>query len=172
LILKYFERGAKLTDSSNRYQHTCKSCGEKFPKGRIDSLTTHLIKKCPAISLEHRREALLALNNMPSNADAHHGGDMQMNGPTVDLPIGSGQQKWTALETLAEVSRQMVTSDKHDYTGANGANGTPEASRADRLELQEEYTLENPPVSYEQRVQREKKCEYDAHDLRSSSDSK
>jgi len=29
LILEYFERGPKLEDASNRYQHTCKSCGEK-----------------------------------------------------------------------------------------------------------------------------------------------
>lgn len=82
-----------------------------------------------------------------------------MNGPTVDLPIGSHPRSWTALETLAEVSRQMVTSEKHDgHPGANGSNGTPEP-RADRLELQEQYTLDNPPVSYEQRVQREKKGE-------------
>ena len=80
-----------------------------------------------------------------------------MNGPTVDLPIGSGPRNWTALETLAEVSRQIGTGEKHDPTGASGASGTPEPNRADRLELQEQYTLENPPVSYEQRVQREKK---------------
>ena len=29
LILEYFERGPNLEDASNRYQHTCKSCGEK-----------------------------------------------------------------------------------------------------------------------------------------------
>lgn len=29
LILEFFERGPKLEDASNRYQHTCKSCGEK-----------------------------------------------------------------------------------------------------------------------------------------------
>jgi hypothetical protein len=89
-----------------------------------------------------------------------------MNGPTVDLPIG-GPRNWTALETLAEVSRQMVTSEKHDGrpgpNGSNGGNGTPEPSRTDRLELQEQYTLDNPPVSYEQRVQREKKCESNTH---------
>ena len=174
LILRYFERGAKLNDSSNRYQHTCKSCGEKFPKGRIDSLTTHLIKKCPAISLEQRREALLALNNMPSNNDGgRHGGGIQMNGPTVDLPIG-GPRSWTALETLAEVSRQMVTSETHDgHPGANGShggNGTPEPPRTDRLELQEQYTLDNPPVSYEQRVQREKKRKSKSYATKSSAD--
>lgn len=28
LILEFFERGAKLADQSNRYEHTCKRCGE------------------------------------------------------------------------------------------------------------------------------------------------
>ena len=93
-----------------------------------------------------------------------------MNGPTVDLPIGSAPRNWTALETLAEVSRQMVTSEEHDHTGANGATGTPEPSRADGLELQEQYTLENPPVSYEQRVQRDKKRKSDINCLKNSSD--
>lgn len=28
LILEFFERGPKIGDQSNRYQHTCKRCGE------------------------------------------------------------------------------------------------------------------------------------------------
>lgn len=40
LILEYFERGPKLEDASNRYQHTCKSCGEK-----VRTPTTKKIKK-------------------------------------------------------------------------------------------------------------------------------
>lgn len=35
LILEYFERGPKLEDASNRYQHTCKSCGEKVRSSRM-----------------------------------------------------------------------------------------------------------------------------------------
>ena len=91
-----------------------------------------------------------------------------MNGRMVDLPIGSGPRNWTALETLAEVSRQMVTSEKHDPSVANGANGIPGQSGADRLELQEQYTLENPPVSYEQRGQRDKRCKSATNDFGSS----
>jgi hypothetical protein len=94
-----------------------------------------------------------------------------MNGPTVDLPIG-GSRSWTALETLAEVSRQMVTSEVHDgQPEANGAGGgNLDQVRSDRLELQEQYTLDNPPVSYEQRVQREKKCESKGSCARRSTD--
>jgi len=83
-----------------------------------------------------------------------------MNGPTVELPIGT--RNWTALETLAEVSRQIDMSEKHDGHPSEGAvsdNRSPEQQLSGRLELQEQYTLDNPPVSYEQRVQREKKGE-------------
>src|SRR5438046_10394946 len=69
LILEFFERGQKLEDASNRYQHTCKACGEKFPKGRIDSLTTHLVKKCPAIALRDRQRALLQLHELPTDVE-------------------------------------------------------------------------------------------------------
>ena len=84
-----------------------------------------------------------------------------MNGPTVELPIGT--RNWTALETLAEVSRQIDLNEKHDDRSVHnrsvgGEGRASEPPRADRLELQEQYTLDNPPVSYEQRVQREKKC--------------
>ena len=78
------------------------------------------------------------------------------NGSSANIP----SQNWTALETLAEVSRQMVTSETHDEHGI--ASRTPEPTR-DRLELQEQYTLDNPPVSYEQRVQRDKKCKFKSY---------
>lgn len=81
-----------------------------------------------------------------------------MNGPTVELPIGN--RNWTALETLAEVSRQIGVGENGEGQPADGVgieNRQPE-QRQGRLELQEQYTLDNPPVSYEQRVQRDKKC--------------
>lgn len=154
LILEFFERGAKLEDSSNRYQHTCRSCGEKFPKGRIDSLTNHLVKKCPAISLRDRQKALLQLNDLPDINDARN----QVNQQSVELPAGN--QRWTALETLAEVSRQIDLSEKHDDRTQNNNSAPPrveEPPRMDRFELQEQWTPDNPPLSYEARVQRDKK---------------
>ncbi|KAF2706689.1 hypothetical protein K504DRAFT_470750 [Pleomassaria siparia CBS 279.74] len=116
LILEFFERGPKLEDASNRYQHTCKSCGEKFPKGRIDSLQTHLVKKCPALPLRDRQRALMQFHDLPLPAldlpdhmaqlapalgHAHHGGH------TMNLPFAP-KQGMSALETLAEVSRQHL----------------------------------------------------------------
>lgn len=135
LILEFFERGAKLNDNSNRYHHRCKACGEDFPKGRIDSLTNHLTKKCPAISEADRINACLSLHGINSASGRpkydgllHSGPNM---GPDIDRGIGShpvlsidqalGQaqnqnqnQIWTPLETLAEVSRQIEAHEKHD----------------------------------------------------------
>ncbi|PQE15404.1 zn 2cys6 transcription factor protein [Rutstroemia sp. NJR-2017a BVV2] len=158
LILQHFERGPKLNDSSNRYQHTCKTCGEKFPKGRIDSLTAHLVKKCPAISLRDRQRALLELNNLPDVADrTRNAGPLQ---PVPNVGLSGANRNWTALETLAEVSRRMDLSEKRDDkpdSGSPAEDRTFEPLRSDNLELQEQYTLDNPPMSYESRAQREKK---------------
>lgn len=118
LILQYFERGPKLADNSNRYPHTCKACGENFPKGRIDSLTNHLTKKCPAISEADRINACLTLHGIHHAANRGQKaqpGTVQPNGPPVDLPMI--QRDWTALETLAEVSRQIEASEKQPVEG-------------------------------------------------------
>ncbi|KAF9696149.1 hypothetical protein EKO04_006097 [Ascochyta lentis] len=111
LILEYFERGPKLEDASNRYQHTCKSCGEKFPKGRIDSLTNHLVKKCPALPLRDRQRALLQFHELPlpdnmAQTVANAPGPVH-NGQKVNLSFTPSKQL-SALETLAEVSRQHL----------------------------------------------------------------
>ncbi|KAI9825072.1 MAG: hypothetical protein M1832_001392 [Thelocarpon impressellum] len=133
LILEFFERGQKLEDASNRYQHTCKACGERFPKGRIDSLTTHLFKKCPAIPLKDRQRAFLQLHELPDGdgSDAFRDGGRRTNadgsprsgigkGQTLDLPIAT--RNWTALETLAEVSRQIDMSEHRGPPSRSGAD--------------------------------------------------
>ncbi|KAI0996130.1 hypothetical protein K3495_g12051 [Podosphaera aphanis] len=163
LIIQYFERGAKLPDSSNRYQHTCKACGEKFPKGRIDTLTAHLVKKCPALSIQDRQNALLQLNDLPNiDRTEVRRGETSSVGQAVELPIVNSN--WTALETLAEVSRQFDLNEKHDdrshtKKGFAGHGIIAEPSCPDLLKLHEQYTLENPPMSYEQRPHRERKTQ-------------
>jgi hypothetical protein len=136
LILEFFERGPKLEDASNRYQHTCRSCGEKvnftppltalsssflssltqppqFPKGRIDSLTNHLVKKCPAIPVRDRQRAILQFHDLPdlSDSPAADAGTGGQNGAsrrqTMDLPFAP-KHAMSALDTLAEVSRHHL----------------------------------------------------------------
>jgi hypothetical protein len=116
LILEFFIRGQKLEDASNRYQHTCKACGEKFPKGRIDSLTNHLVKKCQAIPIRDRQRVLLRLHELPDLADGDAGPKSLTNGgmnkgKTVDLPYAT-RHSFDGLNVLAEASRQVGASDQ------------------------------------------------------------
>ena len=126
LILEFFERGQKLEDNSNRYQHTCKACGEKFPKGRIDSLTAHLFKKCPVIPLHDRQRAVFQLHELPDLDPAEVAGRARRTSlperqkhsavkfPALDVP--TTRHDWTPLQTLAEVSRQIDLSEKRTPT--------------------------------------------------------
>jgi hypothetical protein len=115
LILEFFIRGQKLEDASNRYQHTCRACGEKFPKGRIDSLTNHLVKKCQAIPLRDRQRVLLRLHELPDLADGDQNKDPNLagqgKGKSVDLPYTT-RQNFDGLNVLAEASRQVGASDQ------------------------------------------------------------
>lgn len=113
VILQFFHRGNRLDDKSNRYKHTCKACGEEFPKGRIERLTSHLEHKCQTISSQDRRRALFLLRDAtvpgkPGKGDAQvhqvfsQGfSDMAAN---TDLAM---ERKFSGLEALAEASRQI-----------------------------------------------------------------
>jgi len=92
------------------------------------------------------------------NHRGHTHGNVAMRGRGVDLPLVN--DNWSALETLAEVSRQieMDEHNKHDAPlHTQGIGGPSDFFRADNLALQEQYTLDNPPVSYEQRVVRDRR---------------
>ncbi|KAM7204473.1 hypothetical protein V8F20_003589 [Naviculisporaceae sp. PSN 640] len=162
LILQYFERGPKLQDQSNRYPHTCKSCGEHFPRGRIDSLTTHLTKRCPAISQEDRLNCLMALSGMThpshklqSNRNAQVQAQLQTqvqghvqahglpNVGSIDVPMmqTEAERDWTALGVLAEVSRHFDLNEKSDvpvqHASANMQPGSQPTEQ--RFELPEQF---------------------------------
>ncbi|KAJ5698591.1 hypothetical protein N7462_000596 [Penicillium macrosclerotiorum] len=113
LILEFFIRGPKLEDSSNRYQHTCKACGEKFPKGRIDSLTNHLVKKCQAIPLRDRQRVLLRLHELPDLTEGDASKDPSAAGAKGKAGDGSfpNRPNFDGLNVLAEASRQVGASD-------------------------------------------------------------
>ena len=62
------------------------------------------------------------------------------------------QRDWTALGVLAEVSRQINLNEKNDDRGqpANAAappvSAPPAAQPGDRFELQDQFTIDNPPL--------------------------
>ena len=120
LILEFFVRGQKLEDNSNRYQHTCKACGEMFPKGRIDSLLNHLIKKCQALPLRDRQRILLRLHELPDLAEtpnaaaaaaASGGGGANSRAKPGQITF-SAKQNFDGLNVLAEASRQVGASER------------------------------------------------------------
>ncbi|CAI4210638.1 unnamed protein product [Parascedosporium putredinis] len=147
VIASYFHRGPKLADNSNRYPHTCKLCGEDFPKGRIDSLTNHITKpgKCPAISESARIQACLALHSIPNPAalQRKQGARAGDNGSNPSDPTMTAN--WSALEALAEASRRVNMSEKHDGRDQDSSPATPSAAH---YMVGAQFTLDNPPANY------------------------
>lgn len=103
----------------------------QFPKGRIDSLTAHLVKKCPALSLQDRQRAILQFHELPNlaplSADVANAMNamqraLQNEQTTVDLPFAP-RQGMSALETLAEVSRQRLDLNGQNTNLHGGASG-------------------------------------------------
>ena len=123
LVLEYFLRGSKLEDASNRYQYTCKACGEHFAKGRMETLAGHLATKCGALSGEDRNRALLQLRQVPELSRQSHGGEIDdgsrergvvgkdvkalpATSPCATTSSTTGQ-RLSGLEALAEASRRV-----------------------------------------------------------------
>jgi len=124
LILEYFERGAKLEDASNRYHHTCKKCGEEFPKGRIDSLVAHLTKKCTSISLTERTKIVLQLHDLgDSETSPKNSSNPRLSkGKSINIPYSpSRPQNFNGLNVLAEASRRVGATD-HTRETVNTSN--------------------------------------------------
>jgi hypothetical protein len=192
LIEQFFDRGAKLKDNSNRYRYKCKACGEWNEKGRYDSLIKHITKICPAMTEAERINVCLAHHGIKNgsnppmydgllhsgpNTGPNNGQDTdasQVHAASQAHEIHNAQNQaqnaiWTPLETLAEVSRQIEASEKHDdhlthdptteaiQTTLAAAIPNIAASGANHFELQEQYTLENPPLNYSGQTQHERK---------------
>ncbi|KAF1989525.1 hypothetical protein K402DRAFT_274486 [Aulographum hederae CBS 113979] len=185
LITEFFERGQKLENSSNRYAWDCKSCGLKFPKGRFDSLQTHLLKTCPVLSSFDRQRAKLYIESQSQSQPqshprphqptfrfgddtiagaARHGEDMQLHLPLMDLPCAQksppGQQHdLSALETLAEVSRQHLDlSDKRDGSGNHATRSvTPRPNASQGYEPDDFLVPDDKPSGVDESMNHDKR---------------
>ncbi|KAJ6145090.1 hypothetical protein N7470_008985 [Penicillium chermesinum] len=83
---------------------------KKFPKGRIDSLTNHLVKKCQAIPLRDRQRVLLRLHELPDLTDGDGNKDPNAKGKgDSSFP---NRPNFDGLNVLAEASRQVGASDQ------------------------------------------------------------
>ncbi|KAI9655405.1 MAG: hypothetical protein M1821_005553 [Bathelium mastoideum] len=162
IINEYYERGQKLEDASNRYQHTCRSCGEKFPKGRIDTLINHLVKRCPCLSVQQRTEISLRAHEVPrsvstptKSTDSNHNitsdplHDIE-HGQSVDLGYTPApKHQMSALETLAEVSRQqhLHLSGRPLAEQVNGGDGRQLSAQESGMQqafVPEDFLVQDP----------------------------
>ncbi|KAK2742591.1 hypothetical protein FQN57_005217 [Myotisia sp. PD_48] len=121
VISEFFQRGEKLLDSSNRYEHTCRLCGERFPKGRPDTLISHIVKACQAISLPDRDRVV----QMTSSASSILRERTKAKGTTRIRPTDNSNNVGTGTD-------QMLNPDASEFQtgpGLNGLNVLAEASR-------------------------------------------
>lgn len=115
IISKYFRRGDKIGDASNRYQYTCKKCGERFPKGRIDGLYNHCTKRCAILSLREKSDLAVEIHNhgIAALAAATTAKPEPKTGKRkrTNRPVSAPQpQNFNRLNVLAEV---VAKQDNH-----------------------------------------------------------
>ena len=123
LMAEFFERGAKISDMSNRYEQTCKRCNERFPKGRNEAMVPHLTRKCPAISQKERAKIIfrlhdLALPDLNPYIDPNYV-------PEVD-PMGAPAQ----IGNISRIQnvRTAATESQNQLPAPNGLDALAEAS--------------------------------------------
>jgi hypothetical protein len=116
----------------------------QFPKGRIDSLTNHLVKRCPALPLQDRQRALLQMHELPipdhmaQTANTNAPGPSQMqHGQKMSFPFAPSKQL-SALETLAEVSRQHLDLSGKRKQPSQAHNNTSHAGLLDEFLIQDD----------------------------------
>ena len=127
LISEHFDRGAKLNDNSNRYQHTCKACGEHFAKGRFEVLIAHILKKCPSIGAGRKKQLVLRHHDLEAPAR----GSLQETGRSpsqyadnLKTLANGASSSYNGLSVLAEAS-QTVENSRYAAPGAD-ARAAPE----------------------------------------------
>ncbi|KAI4177261.1 MAG: hypothetical protein LQ348_005866 [Seirophora lacunosa] len=113
-VLEYFDRGARLEDHSNRYEHTCRACGQPFPKGRIETLIAHIERRCPSITRHNGvpEPSPVAIPASPTiHANRYHQdalknpNDFAPEGKQLVLPVSSRR---SGLEALVEAANRQL----------------------------------------------------------------
>lgn len=137
LVVEFFQRGKKLENASNRYEHTCKTCGEvvstcistvyllhptdrlQFAKGRVDAMMDHVLRGCPHVT-EQDRQVVYQQLHRPSTRMATFILAAPENALDMDSPTHlTGDhhsyilEHRSALDTLAEASRRHLDYSSH-----------------------------------------------------------
>lgn len=101
-------------------------------------MTSHLMTKCPAISEPDRTRAALEVAGWAPNRP---GATYHRKLP----PKESIPEEWSALETLAEASRQVNMNENRPSDDQVPADGAAEIAHA-RFDVGQAWTLEYPPT--------------------------
>ncbi|KIW67263.1 hypothetical protein PV04_06528 [Phialophora macrospora] len=129
LMAEFFERGAKISDMSNRYEQTCKRCGEHFSRGRSEAMVPHLTKKCPAISYAERAKIIFRLHdlvmpNLSPYVDSAREAENDDNNMTVtennSLNLGNGLLAGPRESELANSNGLLAEPRDSELTHGNG----------------------------------------------------
>ncbi|KIW06723.1 uncharacterized protein PV09_02417 [Verruconis gallopava] len=129
-IRHFFERGPKLNDNSNRYQQTCRRCGEKFEKGRQEALIAHVAKSCRGVNSQERERFLAEVSAKKQAA--------KTKTTIISSELPHALPELSGLEALAEVSRhhgqQSLQNDliaqSSDFMGRSDVNNQNLLARA------------------------------------------
>ncbi|KAL8653075.1 MAG: hypothetical protein Q9210_002321, partial [Variospora velana] len=140
-VLEYFDRGARLEDNSNRYEHTCKACGEHFPKGRIETLIAHIESKCPSITRHDfvPEPSPAAISTSPTiHVHPYHDDVLEnSNGPTAEgkqlvLPVSSRR---SGLEALVEAASRQLEHPRKANKESRNQSIDPDLEKDNALSL-------------------------------------
>lgn len=132
VFCKHFTRGAKIGNASNRYQWTCKQCGEHFAKGRVENLYNHLTISCSALTLKEKSDFALEIHQLRAVANAALAAKKKAEGEQIKEPacpfLPPLQHNLNGLNVLAEASRQVVATQytyQPPFSSGNGIQGRP-----------------------------------------------
>jgi hypothetical protein len=107
------------------------------------------VKKCPALPLRDRQRALLQFHELPlpdnmAHAATTHGSAQMQSGPAMSLPFAPSKQL-SALETLAEVSRQRLDLSGQQRMPEKQSQPVQANSHVTHATLLEEFLIDDRP---------------------------
>jgi hypothetical protein len=127
IVVHYFARGAKIGNVSNRYEHTCRLCGERFPKGRTEDMHKHISTKCNGLSLREKTDLVLQIAGIKATIAASGTAQNERKREIrkkLSSPFSAAQQQnFNGLNVLAEVSGR-VEKTRPSYPPQMLENGT------------------------------------------------
>jgi hypothetical protein len=147
-VAEYFERGPKLQDSSNRYEQTCKKCGEVFPKGRSDNLRSHLRVCLPSDRERNRSIDTATASVLPLSMSSSASVDSRSSGDSdivmLEHPISLAAHSGYSSPTMA-ISNLLIGTPNDSRSPTQSYSNSPITSTP--LRQASSYGFPTPSIS-------------------------